>query len=430
MKKHMHSGSLMIVMAAGAFAGVANAEEPVAALGVGVGSVSHAAHIYYNLATGERVVTLVRDGQSSGADSGSSDSLWASLTPNQCADQGFNTTFYFGVDDPGTTSLSTAVTLLDYGDIAHDTVVDCVHVNWVTQHLDQDADSDGLADGVRGLGAQWVWWDIENGRGDRCDRSPLIGITLTDLPGHLGAEGALSRYSVDIDLSATFTGTSLTFEICDTDSDTQGASYHNAGIGNLDGDFDGNPDVDIDGDGLSDWGWHVRFYQPGTVDFDSDGSPDGVAAPAHLDAIGVSFGAPDGVAIDNGDGTWSWEIDTSTADAGTGQEDRFAFYSPPDINGDSIYAGGFNFGGFSCTAGTPGGAYTPSAMFEHQLFGPAPFICCCADLNGDGVLNFFDVSVFLNAFNAGDSLADYNNDGSINFFDVSSFVSEFNAGCP
>lgn len=55
---------------------------------------------------------------------------------------------------------------------------------------------------------------------------------------------------------------------------------------------------------------------------------------------------------------------------------------------------------------------------------------CPADFNGDGDANFFDVSAFLGAFNAGDPSADFNLDGNINFFDVSGFLGAFNAGCP
>jgi len=55
---------------------------------------------------------------------------------------------------------------------------------------------------------------------------------------------------------------------------------------------------------------------------------------------------------------------------------------------------------------------------------------CVADLNGDGELNFFDISAFLNAFNSGDSIADINGDGQFNFFDVSGYINLFNAGCP
>ena len=55
---------------------------------------------------------------------------------------------------------------------------------------------------------------------------------------------------------------------------------------------------------------------------------------------------------------------------------------------------------------------------------------CPADLTGDGMLNFFDVSAFLSAYNAMDPAADFTGDGMFNFFDVSAFLSAFNAGCP
>ncbi|MFG0300081.1 MAG: M14 family zinc carboxypeptidase [Phycisphaerales bacterium JB047] len=48
-----------------------------------------------------------------------------------------------------------------------------------------------------------------------------------------------------------------------------------------------------------------------------------------------------------------------------------------------------------------------------------------ADLNGDGELDFFDVSLFLNAFSNQDPTADFNGDGSYDFFDVSAFLAAF-----
>ena len=61
----------------------------------------------------------------------------------------------------------------------------------------------------------------------------------------------------------------------------------------------------------------------------------------------------------------------------------------------------------------------------------APAGCNDADLAEPfGVLNFFDVSAFLSAFNAGESSADLNNDGNHDFFDISDFLSAFNTGCP
>jgi hypothetical protein len=60
---------------------------------------------------------------------------------------------------------------------------------------------------------------------------------------------------------------------------------------------------------------------------------------------------------------------------------------------------------------------------------PAPNNCL-PDFTGDGVLDFFDVSAFINAYNAADPAADLNGDGVFNFFDVSIFVNAFSAGCP
>ncbi len=55
---------------------------------------------------------------------------------------------------------------------------------------------------------------------------------------------------------------------------------------------------------------------------------------------------------------------------------------------------------------------------------------CPADVNGDGQVNFFDVSAFLSAYNAMDLAVDFNNDGVLNFFDVSAFLALYSQGCP
>lgn len=47
-----------------------------------------------------------------------------------------------------------------------------------------------------------------------------------------------------------------------------------------------------------------------------------------------------------------------------------------------------------------------------------------------GVLNFFDVQVFLQLFSAHDPSADITGEGEFNFFDVQEFLSAFAAGCP
>lgn len=51
-----------------------------------------------------------------------------------------------------------------------------------------------------------------------------------------------------------------------------------------------------------------------------------------------------------------------------------------------------------------------------------------ADMNGDGNIDFFDVSDFLSAFNSQQPEADFTGDGLYNFFDVSAFLSAYSSG--
>lgn len=77
------------------------------------------------------------------------------------------------------------------------------------------------------------------------------------------------------------------------------------------------------------------------------------------------------------------------------------------------------------------GEDTPSAADRLVLTGlVGPTMCSAADINSDGVLDFFDISGFLSAFSSMDSSADINNDGSYDFFDISAFLSVFAQGCP
>lgn len=55
---------------------------------------------------------------------------------------------------------------------------------------------------------------------------------------------------------------------------------------------------------------------------------------------------------------------------------------------------------------------------------------CPADFNTDGSLNFFDVSGFIDAFNAQDPATDLTGDGLFNFFDISGYLDLYAAGCP
>ncbi|MEX0877174.1 MAG: GC-type dockerin domain-anchored protein [Phycisphaerales bacterium] len=77
---------------------------------------------------------------------------------------------------------------------------------------------------------------------------------------------------------------------------------------------------------------------------------------------------------------------------------------------------------------------TDLAMAETSEFGPALGFAiqagCPADLNADGLLDFFDLSMFLNAFTSGDPAGDFDGNGMHDFFDISGFLNAFTAGCP
>ena len=55
---------------------------------------------------------------------------------------------------------------------------------------------------------------------------------------------------------------------------------------------------------------------------------------------------------------------------------------------------------------------------------------CPVDINRDSSIDVFDVSLFVDAFVAQDSVADFTSDGIIDFFDVSAFLRSFANGCP
>ncbi len=56
---------------------------------------------------------------------------------------------------------------------------------------------------------------------------------------------------------------------------------------------------------------------------------------------------------------------------------------------------------------------------------------CRVDLTKDGVINFFDLSAFLDSYNQQEPAADFAEPhGQFNFFDVSAFLAEYSNGCP
>ena len=101
---------------------------------------------------------------------------------------------------------------------------------------------------------------------------------------------------------------------------------------------------------------------------------------------------------------------------------------------------GFEFGGTTGRQVTNGvvdineyGQVAFAAFLQNGTIGvfvATPVFGCAADLTGDEVLDFFDVSAFLTALGAMDPIADFTGDGEFDFFDVSAFLSAFAKGCP
>ncbi len=120
MKHRNHTALLMGCV--GLTSGLTLADEPTI-FQPDQGGIIDIAHIYYNLVTGERIVSLDRADQTALADTGNSVSVWSTFGPPPDCFAGASS-FFFALDNPGSSTLSTNVTLLDFGDSEKDTVVD------------------------------------------------------------------------------------------------------------------------------------------------------------------------------------------------------------------------------------------------------------------------------------------------------------------
>ncbi len=428
--------ALSLLLAAGMVApAVADTSLPVAPKGVASGA-RLMGHIYVNVATGEKI------GTSMGQRGALPPEVWMADNDVPCADVNSTGVYDIGFvgfhDDPADVGnpdfgdIAFNASYLNWGDVAADSVVDTIQVTTYANHPDVDGDGDGLADGVDGLACSWTFVEGDNGFNSCTTRLGLIGITLVDIPGRIGATG-IEGYIYTLDLAGDFTE-DISFEIGDTDGDLQGAAVHNAFANAGDA-------LDLDVDGLADFGYAIRYSQPGSQDFDGDGIPDG--NPANTAVTYSQLSAPRMAVQPNPPTTFT--IDALSA----GNEDAFDIIADPLNDGSAVPFGTFWYGGFTCdrnansifegnvnSSGT--NDYRPYASFFMAMYAgdvaPPP---CRPDLFPavpDGVLNFFDLSTFISLFNAQNPAADFfpvaAGDGLFNFFDISTYIAEFNAGCP
>ena len=377
-------------------------------------------HIYYNPATGERVVTPW-DSRPRNA----SAALWISNNTDPCATggtvgiiddvdlDGDGLGDLFGGACVGGTFPCEGTWNNWWGDIAFDTVVDCMVVSYGILAPDLDADSDSIGDGIVGYDMFMTFSDNDNGFGadlpGLSGRSCILDLGITTLPGVVGVlpPGFVAVYLLTLDFASA--APSLVFELGDSDG------VDDAGTGISGGAIYGGPTgVDKDSDGLGDFSFAMRFDQStlGTT-----GAP-GVSKGANgFNAVADFLGNPG---------------DTAPSAPATGLFDALDIYStgpscPPTT---SPYIGTFFFGGFTCAAPSP----VPYASGYLELYGPGGVADPCqANFDGSPLpADFTDVLTFLTDFGGactdGIGNFDFSTGGVPNncdFSDVLAFLTNF-----
>ncbi len=318
-------------------------------------------HIYFNAATGEMVQT--------GAPTqlrGTPNPIWVNEGYDQC---GFAEWFFFGLRNTGT---GVDWHMMDYGEIAPNSVVDTVTMLYAT-NVPDPAEA-----GVAGHEVTlWLFDGVDIGIIGSPNAVPHFALTITDLPG---SAAGTAGWILTLDLTGL-----AEFEVGDADGIDDSGNGFNSGYGPL---------VDLNGDGNANFAYGYSFAVP---------------TPASLSGMGLVV-PPGGVGNTLGEG------------------DNMGLYAGGFDFLD--YDGLYWFGGYDCSGGA-GFLWGPWAGNYVGLYGggggPAP---CPCDNNNDNQCDFFDVQLFLQWFSSQDPRANLNNDAFWDFFDVQLYLQLFSAGCP
>ncbi len=321
-----------------------------------VPSPASAGHAFINPATGEVILNSGRGAELITA--------WATGgTP--CADVGadWNGLIYTADGAPGSTP---GEVYMDWGDAPAGMTVVASQFEYATDYADPDAS------GVPGFGLRVSFYDAENGVGS--PRTELGSVALSHLWGDTGELGFPTVWTVIVG--------------------------HEFQIG----------DTDLDGDGLSDFGYSIEFIHP-----------EGQSGETYL-----VLHAPDGVAAPDGQGGWTVGS-VAPLPAAQGTEDAADVYTR-DGNGDLVYERSIG-GTFSCDPANP----QPFMQIGMTLFTAEKAEECAADLVGADGVNIFDLIEFVQLYSAGDPGADFapsGGDGLVNIFDLLEYTNLYVAGCP
>ncbi len=427
---------LIVAMAAGSIAGLAQAEDLDLTKIDPAGALKAHGHVYINYHTGERVISSFNRAErptnsTRGAWAGWNNSVADPCDPGPEEDQGFWYTPLHDADlgDEPTPNAGAVTCWQDWIEHPGDSMFSIVSFGFATFVPDPDPNGSSV------VGHDMYMAFTENDRAT--NRSGALAhspVAVTELPGDVNAGGGtLWIVSVDFDPDQ--------IEIGDTDnsSDT--------------GDGPNPQGVDVDSDGQIDSGFMFTYNQPNVGEGDLlaarfpelAGAFDGLADPLdtatfpNILDVGPGLGHPSQNAAVGGEpdcydlvaGAGEWPRVAGCDDTAPFPLGIFDAFGLIDATGADL--GAFFFGGFACVDNGPDLPFNTPWAGPVFAFGvdlvDAPNPCPC-DINGDGILDLADIGAFVTAFQAGDLSVDQNGDGILDLADIGAFVTCFQAGCP